>query len=176
MTTWVGFLRGVNLGKRQMKMAELRASCEGAGFGSVKTILASGNVRFDAKSADEDKIRSQLEAALEKDFAFPVRVVLRSASAIEGMIASDPFAGLDPKTDAACHVMLAGAPIKPKPDAALLPAHVEMSRADAREIFLVARRLPNGRYTEGLEPFGKALPKALVITMRNWNTMLKVLA
>ena len=50
MSRWVAFLRGVNLGKRQMKMAELRACCEGLGLRG-KTIVASGNVRFET---DED--------------------------------------------------------------------------------------------------------------------------
>src|SRR5690606_22041527 len=44
MTTFVAFLRGVNLGKRRMKMANLRAACEAMGLKQVKTIVASGNV------------------------------------------------------------------------------------------------------------------------------------
>lgn len=176
MTTWVAFLRGVNLGRRQMKMAELRASCEAAGFAGVRTIRASGNVRFDATESKEDKVRSLLEKALQTGFAYPVKVVLRSAAAIESMIASRPFAGVDPAADVALHVLLSDKPMKPAPGPDVLPQHIEAARFDERELYLVAHRLPNGRYTEGLEPLGKALPKGLVVTMRNWNTMLRVLA
>jgi uncharacterized protein (DUF1697 family) len=176
VTTWVAFLRGVNLGKRQMKMAELRASCEGAGFTAVKTVLASGNVRFDAKPGDEAKVRGRLEAALQKDFAFPVKAVMRSAADIEAMIASEPFTSVKGEDHVMSYVMLAAEPIRPVPDVSVLPAHIEAPRIDAREIYLVARKLPNGRYSEGLETLDKELPKDLLVTTRNWNTMLKVLA
>jgi uncharacterized protein (DUF1697 family) len=174
MTRWVAFLRGVNLGKRQMKMAELKACCEEIGLEDVRTILASGNVRFETNK--DAGLRQRLETALEQRFDFPVKVILRSAEEIEAMIASQPFAAVDPAADVALHVLLSDAPMLPRPKLDdVLPAHVEVPRFDDRELYLVAHRLPNGRYTEGLEPLGKALPKGLVVTMRNWNTMLKLL-
>jgi uncharacterized protein (DUF1697 family) len=174
MTTWVAFLRGVNLGKRQMKMAELKACCEQMGLQNVKTVVASGNVRFETdKNA---RLKERLEAALEGQFAFSVKVILRSAEEIEAMIASKPFAKVDPKADAALHVLLSDAPMLPKPDLdSVLPAHIEVPRIDEREIYFVAHRLPNGRYTEGLEQIDKLLPKGALVTMRNWNTVLKLL-
>ena len=93
------------------------------------------------------------------------------------MIESQPFAGVDPGADVALHVLLTEEKLPPTPKFDdLLPAHIELARQDARALYLVAHRLPNGRYTEGLEPLLKALPKDLVVTMRNWNTMLKLLA
>lgn len=175
MSAWVGFLRGINLGKRQMKMAELRAVCDGLGFTGIKTILASGNVRFETQ-ADAD-LQSRFEAALEEAFAYPVKVILRRANEVAAMIESQPFAGVDPDADVALHVLLTEEKLPPTPKFDdLLPAHIELARQDARALYLVAHRLPNGRYTEGLEPLLKALPKDLVVTMRNWNTMLKLLA
>ena len=50
-----------------------------------------------------------------------------------------------------------------------------MARLDPREIYFVAHRLPDGRYTEGLDKLDKLLPRGALITMRNWNTMLKLL-
>ena len=174
MTVWVAFLRGVNLGKRQMKMAELRACCERMGLADVKTIVASGNVRF--TTDDDGGLRARLEAALEKDFAFPVKVILRTAAEIEAMLARVPFAAVDPQADVALHVLLSDVPMTPRPKLeGVLPAHIEVPRFDERELYLVAHRLPSGRYTEGLEPLGKALPKGIVVTMRNWNTVLKLL-
>jgi uncharacterized protein (DUF1697 family) len=173
MTTWVAFLRGVNLGKRQMKMAELKACCEQMGLRNVKTIVASGNARFETDRSA--RLKERLEAALEEQFAFPVKVILRSAAEIAAMIASEPFAKVDPKADVALHVLLSDEPLKPRPDLKALPAHIEVPRIDEREIYFVAHRLPNGRYTEGLEQLDKMLPKGALITMRNWNTMLKLL-
>lgn len=173
MTVWVAFLRGVNLGKRQMKMAELRACCESLGFENVKTIVASGNVRFETR---KDKgLKDRLEAAMLEQFAFPVKLTLRSAAEIETMIASKPFAKVDPKADVALHVLLLDEPLAGKPDFSGLPAHVEVPRTDAREVYFVAHRLPNGRYTEGLEKLDRLFPKGALITMRNWNTIEKLL-
>jgi uncharacterized protein (DUF1697 family) len=173
MSTWVTFLRGINLGKRQMKMAELKACCESIGLTDVKTILASGNVRFDT---DKDKgLKARLEAALEDAFSYPVKVVLRSAAEIEKMLASEPFAKVDPKADVALHVLLLDEPLTSKPDFTSLPDHIEVPRIDKRDVYFVAHRLPNGRYTEGLDKLDKLLPKGALMTMRNWNTMGKLL-
>jgi uncharacterized protein (DUF1697 family) len=156
-----------------MKRAELRACCEQLGFTAVKTIVASGNVRFETE--DDSDLKARLEAGLERCFAFPVKVILRSAAEIEAMLASNPFAAVDPQADVALHVLLADAPLTPRPKLDGLPAHIEVPRIDQRDLYIVAHRLPNGRYTEGLDQLGKCLPKGALVTMRNWNTMLKLL-
>jgi uncharacterized protein (DUF1697 family) len=173
VTTFVAFLRGVNLGKRQMKMAELKACCESIGLENVKTIVASGNVRFEIGT--DKGLKDRLEAAMLEQFSFPVKLTLRSAAEIEKMIANRPFEKLDPKADVALHVLFADAPLKPKPDFSSLPAHIEVPRIDAREVYFIAHRLPNGRYTEGLDKLDKLLPKGALVTMRNWNTIEKLL-
>jgi uncharacterized protein (DUF1697 family) len=175
VSTWVAFLRGVNLGKRQMKMAELRACCEAMGLTAVKTILASGNVRFET---DRDKgLKARLEAALEETFAFPVQVILRSAGEIEAMIASKPFAGVDPAADVALHVLLLDEPLTRKPAIAPVAGDYEAARIDDDAIYFVVHRKPDGTYL-GRSALGDALKpmeKGLLVTMRNWNTMLKLL-
>lgn len=175
-TTWIAFLRGINLGKRRMKMAELRECCEGIGLTDVRTILASGNVRFDAADAEAEDLLPRFEAALEGQFGFAAKVVLRTADELAAMVALDPFGALDPEADLARHVLMSQTPIRPMPEFDGLPSHIEVPRCDPREIYIVAHRLPNGRYTEGLEHLGALLPAGLVVTMRNWNTILKALA
>ena len=76
MTRYAAFLRGVNLGKRTVKSAELKAAFEAMGFENVKTLLASGNVLFDAKASKS--LRAKIEAGLEKQFSFKVPIVLRT--------------------------------------------------------------------------------------------------
>src|SRR5215217_5061750 len=90
MTRHVALLRGVNLGKRQVKSADLKAAFEAMGFGAVKTLLASGNVLFDAQSVDQKTI----ETALEDRFGFDIGTVLRTQDDICALIATDPFGGL----------------------------------------------------------------------------------
>ncbi len=70
------FLRGVNLGKRTVKSADLVAAFGELGFKGAKTLLASGNVVFDAD--DDADLRSQIETGLEKKFGYYIGTVLRS--------------------------------------------------------------------------------------------------
>ena len=65
MDRYVAFLRGMNLGNRRIKNAELRAEFEELGFEEVATFRASGNVIFGvgekasaAKLTERDRSRS----------------------------------------------------------------------------------------------------------------------
>ena len=50
MTRYAAFLRGVNVGGVNLKMAEVAKTLEDAGFTNVQTILASGNVVLESRS------------------------------------------------------------------------------------------------------------------------------
>lgn len=58
---YVAFLRGINLGKRQIKMNDLQKVFIDLGFSSVKTLIASGNVLFETQEENEEKLRETLE-------------------------------------------------------------------------------------------------------------------
>ena len=80
---YVGLLRGINVGgNTKVPMEELRHVCEGLGFTSVKTILNSGNVVFETHQTKEDIVQKELEQALEKQFNFPIRVLVRPFNAL----------------------------------------------------------------------------------------------
>ena len=179
MSTWFAFPRGINLGKRQVKMAELRACLEEAGFAAVKTVVASGNVRFEAEGKAE-AIKDKLEKAIEAQFGFKVGVVLRSEAELKTMLEKHPFEALDPKADLTRHVLFFD---KPLPEGIKIedrPGHTEILRIDPTEIYIAGYRQPNGRYTEGVEevlkPLYAQLGKGVLDTMRNWNTIEKMLA
>lgn len=81
MPVFVSLLRGVNLGAHdRIKMDVLRDLYEWLGFSDVKTYVQSGNVVFRTKDKDETKLRSRIEAAIEKKFGFHPDVVLRTAA------------------------------------------------------------------------------------------------
>ncbi|ODT68460.1 MAG: hypothetical protein ABS75_20480 [Pelagibacterium sp. SCN 63-23] len=178
MAVWGAFLRGINLGKRQMKMADLKACLEASGFAEVKTVLASGNVRL-VTDGEEDGIRERLERAIKDQFGFEVGVVLRSEEALAAMLDNHPFGALDPKADLTRHVLLFD---KPLPHGLAIPdrpGDTEILRMDAREVYIAAYKQANGRYTEHVEevlkPLYAALGKSHLDTMRNWNTIEKIL-
>jgi uncharacterized protein (DUF1697 family) len=78
MTRYAAFLRGVNLGKRTVKSAELKAAFEAMGFADVKTLLASGNVLFDARASKT--LQQKIETGLAMFFSCLSPRATKSAS------------------------------------------------------------------------------------------------
>jgi uncharacterized protein (DUF1697 family) len=90
MKHWVALLRGVNVGGRTVRMAELRATLGELGLEHVETILQSGNVRFDAKGS-ANTIKDQIEAALRKRFGYDAHVQVIEREQLQKIIAAAPF-------------------------------------------------------------------------------------
>jgi uncharacterized protein (DUF1697 family) len=87
----VALLRGINVGGgRKVPMAELRAVAQGLGLARVRTLIASGNLVFEA---DEEPIEleAKLEAAVERHFGFPVDIMVRTAAQWSATVAANPF-------------------------------------------------------------------------------------
>ncbi len=171
MTVWLAFLRAVNVGKRQMKMAELKALCEELGYGKVKTLLASGNVRFEC----DHNPKAELEAAIEKRWGFLSEAVMRSGAEIEAMIASEPFKAYPEEGPFHRYILMFDTPLRQGLELTGVKDDYDVVRLDERDIYLVGYRQPDGRHGPGLDKFDRQLDKGLVATMRNWNTILKAL-
>lgn len=90
MPSHVAFLRGMNLGGRRIKNAELSEEFETLGFAEVACFRASGNVVFSAK-ASEAKLTAQIEAGLGDALGYEVPVFLRSAKELRALAAHEPF-------------------------------------------------------------------------------------
>ena len=59
MTRWVALIRGIGPTTHgRMSMAGLRAGCERAGMRAVRTVLATGNVAFDADGPEAGAARA----------------------------------------------------------------------------------------------------------------------
>lgn len=174
MSRFIAFLRGINLGKRQVKMAELKACLEAAGFEGVRTLLASGNIILQAPG--EKGLKARLEKAMSDRFGFTIEVVLRKDEELKAMIASEPFKAVPEGADVKLYVMLFDQPLDPLPRVDGVTGDYDVMRIDARDIYVVAHRQPNGRYGEGLDKVDRQLPKGALVTVRNWNTILKAVA
>ena len=78
MTRYVALLRGVNLGKRQLRMEDLRRIATELGLDSPRTYIASGNLLF-VSGEKEQALKRKLESALEVHMGAPVPVMVRTA-------------------------------------------------------------------------------------------------
>jgi len=152
-------------------MAELKALCEELGYSKVKTLLASGNVRFDC--AHDPK--AELEAAIEKRWGFFSEAVMRSGEQIEAMIASDPFAAYPEDGPFHRYIMMFETPLRPGIVLTGVKDDYDVVRVDEQDLYLVGWRQPDGRHGPGLDKFDRQLDKGTIATTRNWNTILKAL-
>lgn len=175
MTRYAAFLRGVNLGKRTVRSAELKAAFEAMGFGSVKTLLASGNVLFDARPGKT--LQQKIEAGLEAAFGFRIGVVLRTLDELKAMVAADPYGGVTESEAAKLHVLLFAEPISLRVEVQGVEGDFAVPRIAEREIHLIAYRKPDGTYLAGsLLDMDRMITKGQLVTARNWNTILKAIA
>ncbi len=90
MARYAAFLRGVNVGGVNLKMAAVVQALEAAGFGNVKTILASGNVLLESRSGVA-AVRKKAEQALRDEFGYDAWVLAYDMDAIAAISAAYPF-------------------------------------------------------------------------------------
>ncbi|MFT4212158.1 MAG: DUF1697 domain-containing protein [Microbacterium sp.] len=93
--TWIALLRGVNVGGVTIRSAELATLFRDLGFDDVKTVLASGNVRF-VSDAARAGLKQRIESALRERFGYDAWIVLVTLGDLEKAIAGFPFDADDP--------------------------------------------------------------------------------
>jgi uncharacterized protein (DUF1697 family) len=95
MTRFVALLRGVNVGGITIKSADLAELFRALGLENVRTVLASGNVVFDADlSADEPDaaaLKLRIETALSERFGYDAWIVLEPLGRVQSVIERFPF-------------------------------------------------------------------------------------
>lgn len=87
MPTHIGFLRAVNVGKRQYKTADLRAALEGAGYDDVDTHIQTGNVRITSPLRSTAKVEEELEALFLADRGFDVVTMVFTPAQLVDLLA-----------------------------------------------------------------------------------------
>ena len=163
MTRYIALLRAVNVGGTgTLRMSDLKAICEGAGFTHVETYIASGNVVFESQSSAA-KVKPDLERRLRDHTGKPVKVLLRSASEMAAVLKGNPFPNAEPEHTYA--IFLDG----PPPRDALTRAtgqQDEKMRLGKKVIFV--------RYASGMGRSKLKIPAAKDGTARNMNTVAKL--
>lgn len=90
MTRYAAFLRGVNVGGVNLKMAEVAAALTDAGFTAVRTVLASGNVVLDGTGSAAN-VRKRAETALRETFGYEAWVLVYQLEAVRAIADGFPF-------------------------------------------------------------------------------------
>ena len=91
MTRFAAFLRAINVGGHVVKMERLRALFEELGFSNVSTVIASGNVLFEAPGTNVRRLEERIERSLEDALGYEVRTFVRTADEVVALAAYEPF-------------------------------------------------------------------------------------
>src|SRR5881396_226682 len=155
MPRYAAFLRGVS--PMNAKMPELKQAFESAGFTDVKTILASGNVAFNARATSATSLQRKAEGAMLERLGQAFLTIVRPMDMLGEMLASDPYRAfrLEPTAKLRLPIERDGARI--------------LSMTE-REVFSAYMPTPKGPVFMVLleKAFGKE------VTTRTWDTAAKV--
>ena len=70
MKTYIALIRGINVGGKVMKMAELRVALENLGWMNVETYIQSGNVIF--QSMEGMGLEEKMDQCIQNTFGYSV--------------------------------------------------------------------------------------------------------
>jgi len=165
---YAALLRGVS--PVNAKMPDLKAAFEAAGFGEVRTVLSSGNVRFTARPAAEAALVAAAEAAMEARLGRAFPVIVREVATLEALLSSEPWAAFTLPLGAKRVVTF----LREKPpgrlDLPVVQDGASILGVLGREVFTAYVPSPRGPVFMTLleKTFGKE------ITTRTWDTIGKI--
>ncbi|WP_166392192.1 DUF1697 domain-containing protein [Nocardioides ochotonae] len=88
MTTYVGFLRAINLGaSRKFPRDAIVAAVESLGFAGVATHINTGNVRFETAMRSRTRIEAALEKAFREAAGFEVPTIVMTPAELRETLA-----------------------------------------------------------------------------------------
>lgn len=88
---FIALLRGINVNGVKILSVDLVELFRSLGFTEVTTVLASGNVRFDAGSTDAATLKTTIEKALGERFGYDAWIVLVSRADLAVVVDAFPF-------------------------------------------------------------------------------------
>ncbi len=173
MGVYIALLRGINVGgNNKLPMKDLAALFEKAGCKKVVTYIQSGNVVFEADAKTAKAIAETMNKAVLKAFKIEVPFIVRDAATLQKIARKNPFLKKAKTTQGLCVGFLGNEPTKAQ--IALLDP--KRSEPDEYEVigsevyFWFPHGMGKSKFTS--QYFDSRLKT--VMTIRSWNTILKV--
>ena len=170
MPRYAAFLRGVM--PTNASMEALRRAFEAAGYGNVKTVLASGNVVFDSRATSLPALERKVEAAIEKGLGKHFMTIVRPVDGLRELLKRDPYKAHKVKADAKRIVTF----LRKPPEGLALPIEQDGARIvhlEGNDLFTAYLPTPKGPV------FMKLIEKAAGSkeqTTRTWQTLERIAA
>lgn len=176
MHHYIAFLRGINLGKRRVKMDDLAALFRALKFIDVATFIASGNVIFSAQSTDSAKLERKIAAHLAHALGYEVDTFVRTRGEVAAIAAFRGFSSADMDDPAnTIHAGLLATALSRNQQRGLEACRSEVDefRVIGRDYYWLCRRIKTheSKIWASKELKALELPSS---SMRNLTTMRKI--
>ncbi len=175
MAKYVAFPRGINVGgHNKLKMEDLRRGFASWGFQNVKTLLASGNIIFEAQDSDPNVLAEIVGRRIAETFGMDVSVIVRTLNQIKRILDTNPFDGVTITKQTRLYVsFLPGRhQSKLKFPYESLEKDFKILSAMEREVYSVLTLNPQSGSIKAMGILEKEFGRN--ITTRNWNTITKI--
>ncbi len=174
MSRYLALLGSINIGGNRVKMADLKAALEAAGFQGVATIAASGNVIL-TDDRQPPELETELEAILARKFGFNCCAMVRSVDQVRSAVDDNPFHGVG--SDKMVHSIF----LSEQPAEGQFELFQEERKSKGDETLALGERVLYLNYVHGVsnsDITGRLLERRLGVkgTARNMNSLKNILA
>ncbi len=176
MNTYIILIRGINVGgKNKMPMSKLKAVLEKQGFSDVLTYIASGNVILKSQKRAIE-VQNEIERILPKNFNLDsdsLKVLVLTRKQLRSIVDSKPAGfGEKPHTYHSDVIFLIG--IRAEKTIKLFNPREGVDRVWPGKGVIYSERLSAMRTKSRLNKI-MSTPEYQSMTIRNWNTTMKLL-
>jgi uncharacterized protein (DUF1697 family) len=175
MPRFIAFLRAINVGGHTVRMDRLRQLFESLGFSKVETFIASGNVVFEARSANAQSLERKIEKRLLEALGYEVATFIRTDAELAAIASYVPFRQSELDAAAALNIGFLADPLDDQSKRKLMALRTDVDdfHAHEREIYWLCRS-KQGESTISNNVLQKALGRRA--TFRGVNTIRKMAA
>lgn len=135
------FLRAINVGGRNIAMAELCRPFQSLGLKEVETFIASGNVIFNSEATDLPALERAIEDRLRESLRYEVTTFIRTEEELNSIAKYKPFD--EPQLEAALAFNVGFLPEPPGPKAKklilALRTEIDDFHVRGREVYWLCR-------------------------------------
>jgi uncharacterized protein (DUF1697 family) len=153
-----------------LKMDVLKKAFEELGFENVKTVIASGNVIFDAQAAKVNELEKKIENALPKTIGFESATIVYKLGDLQKLEKLNAFKNIENTSKTRPYVTFLKKPPKNKPK--MNGKVIKILRKSGRAVFSVVD-LSEGSSPDLMKVLDKEFGKTN--TTRGWKTIEKIL-
>ena len=176
MTEYLALLRGINVGGNNIiRMSELRDCFESLGLGEVATYIQSGNVVFDTAGQPLDGLAARIETGLSERFGYASRIALRAHDQMRAIVADAPSGFGEQPDEYRYDVVFLRESLSAEQALREIRTREGVDEAIAGDGVCYFSRLIS-RASQSYMSRIVALPGYQNMTIRNWNTTVKLLA